>query len=41
MLYFFLGNLYYYGQGVKQDYNKAKEYFELSAKQNNSIAFNF
>ena len=27
------------GYGVKQDYNKAKEYYELSAQQKNSSAF--
>ena len=29
------------GYGVKQDYYKAKEYYELSAKQKNSDAFLF
>ena len=33
-----LGVLYFLGKGVEQNYNKAKEYFELSAKQNNSNA---
>ncbi|KAK8836320.1 hypothetical protein M9Y10_039655 [Tritrichomonas musculus] len=38
--YLIIGVLYSYGYGVKQDYDKAKEYYELSAKQNNSDAFN-
>ncbi|KAK8842215.1 hypothetical protein M9Y10_026446 [Tritrichomonas musculus] len=33
-----LGNLYYDGLGVERNYSKAKEYYELSAKQNNSSA---
>ncbi|KAK8838101.1 hypothetical protein M9Y10_036053 [Tritrichomonas musculus] len=37
--YLIMGDLYSYGQGVKQDYNKAKEYYELSAQRNNSDAF--
>ena len=34
------GDLYNFGLGVKQDYNKARECYELSAKQNNSDALN-
>lgn len=30
-----LGNLYYNGQGVEQNYTKAKEYYELSGRQGN------
>lgn len=35
----FLGDFYYYGYGVKQDYVKAKEYYEKSADQNYSYSF--
>lgn len=33
-----LGNLYYNGTEVKQDYKKAREYFELAAQQHNPQA---
>ncbi len=29
----FFANIYYGGQGVKQDYKKAFEYYKLAAKQ--------
>ena len=35
----FLALMYMNGDGVKQDYNKAKELFELSSQQNNHYAF--
>lgn len=38
LIYLMLGNLYYNGYGVKQDYLKAKKYYELSSKLNNSTA---
>ena len=34
----FLGLMHFYGRGVKNDIAKAKKYFELSAKQKNSVA---
>ena len=33
-----LGNMYYFGQGVKQDYKKAKEYFGKACDGGNQIA---
>ena len=36
-----MGILYAEGQGVKEDFEKAREYFQLSAKQNNSDALCF
>ncbi|KAK8892521.1 hypothetical protein M9Y10_029754 [Tritrichomonas musculus] len=38
--YFNLGRLYEQGEGVKQDYSIAIEYYEKAAKLNNSASFN-
>ena len=35
---FKLGNMYYYGQGVNQDYAKAIEWYERAAEQGNAAA---
>lgn len=37
--FYLLGMLYYHGQGVDQDYIKAKEYFELASLQNHPDSF--
>ena len=34
------GNMYYQGEGVKQDYSKAREWFEMAAKQEQMAQFN-
>ncbi|MBO7568163.1 MAG: SEL1-like repeat protein, partial [Bacteroidales bacterium] len=36
-----LGQCYYYGEGVKQNLKKAKEYFELAADQDCEEAIEF
>ena len=35
-----IGNIYWRGQGVEKDYNKARGYFEIAAKQNHSPSLN-
>ena len=37
-IFFEVGKLYYEGTQINNDFNKAKEYFEISAKRNNSNA---
>ena len=35
-----LGDLYYWGRGVQQDYVRARRYYERAAEQNNTEALN-
>ncbi|MFL2801194.1 MAG: tetratricopeptide repeat protein [Paracoccaceae bacterium] len=39
---YFLGEIYYKGKGIPQDYKKALKWYTLSAKQGNNVAqYNF